>query len=122
MNNPNAPMVTRPAELHGQVAIVTGAAKGIGGQVCELFAREGANLVLAARDPGPLADLAAAVTDAGSVGRAVTHPCDVTDETETRALVDHALEEFGRIDILVNTAGGTGPIETPCQDLSLIHI
>ncbi len=116
MTGSGVPTVTRPVELHGKVAIVTGGAKGIGGQVCALLAREGADLVLAARDAGPLEELAAELTDPATGRRAIACACDVTDEAQTRELAQVALDAFGRIDILVNTAGGTGPIETPCHE------
>jgi len=119
MNETQAAAVpTRPRaiELHGRVAIVTGAAKGIGGLVTELFAREGARVVLAGRDLAALEAHAAGIRQTEDTCEVVCHACDVTDESQTQALASRALEEFGRIDVLVNTAGGTGPIETPCQD------
>jgi 3-oxoacyl-[acyl-carrier protein] reductase len=103
-------------KLHGRVAIVTGAGKGIGRAVSELFAREGASLVLAGRDAAALEPLAAELTEASETGRAVAQVCDVTREDETRRLAERALDEFGQIDVLVNSAGGTGPIETPCHE------
>jgi 3-oxoacyl-[acyl-carrier protein] reductase len=105
----------RPLELDGRVAIVTGAAKGIGRLVCELFAREGARLVLAGRDGGALEAFAGELT-AEDGGHAVAQVCDVTREDDAQRLAERARNEFGRIDILVNSAGGTGPIETPVQD------
>src|ERR1700737_872688 len=107
------PTRDRPLELHGRVAIVTGGAKGIGRSVSELLAREGAQIVLGGRDPGPLDELARALSAGSAETRAVAHPCDVTSEAETQSLAQCALDSFGRIDILVNTAGGTGPVETP---------
>ncbi len=113
-----APMRPRALELHGRVAIVTGAAKGIGALVTELFVREGARVVLGGRDLGALEAHAARLREIEPSSEVVCQPCDVTDEAQTQRLAARAVEAFGRIDVLVNTAGGTGPIETPCRDYS----
>ena len=104
--------------LEGRKAIVTGAAKGMGAAITTALAREGADVVLAARDTAPLDEVA---EDVRALGReAVVVGCDVTSEAEVRAMVARALEVFGgRIDILVNVAGVTGPIETPVQDIDV---
>src|SRR5438874_6716456 len=97
-----------------RVAIVTGAAKGMGREICLTLAREGANVVLAAREAGPIAALAEEIGK-----RAVAHPTDVTDEAAVQALVARTREAFGgRIDILVNGAGVTGPVETPVWEIA----
>lgn len=104
--------------LEDRVAIVTGAAKGMGRNICLALAREGAHLVLAARDTGPLDALAKEVDALGR--RAVAHSTDVRNETSVQALVERARQSFGgRIDILVNAAGITGPVETPVQDIKV---
>ncbi len=105
-------------KLEGRKAIVTGAAKGMGAAITTTLAREGADVVLAARDTAPLEEVAEEVR---ALGRdAVVVGCDVTSEAEVRAMVARALEVFGgRIDILVNVAGVTGPIETPVQDIDV---
>ena len=104
--------------LEGRKAIVTGAAKGMGAAITTTLAREGADVVLAARDTAPLDEVAEEVR---ALGRdAFVVGCDVTSEAEVRAMVARALEVFGgRIDILVNVAGVTGPIETPVQDIDV---
>ena len=103
-------------KLQGRKAIVTGAAKGMGAAITTTLAREGADIVLAARDIAPLVEVAAEVRALGRESWVVG--CDVTDDAEVREMVDKALEVFeGRIDILVNVAGVTGPIETPVQDI-----
>ena len=104
--------------LEGRKAIVTGAAKGMGAAITTTLAREGADVVLAARDTAPLDEVAEEVR---ALGRdAFVVGCDVTSEAEVRSMVARALEVFGgRIDILVNVAGVTGPIETPVQDIDV---
>lgn len=100
-----------------RIAVVTGAAKGMGWDICTTLAREGADLVLAARDMAPLEKLAGEVTALGR--RAITVSCDVTNEAQVVAMAARAAEVFGRVDILINAAGVTGPIETPVQDISV---
>jgi 3-oxoacyl-[acyl-carrier protein] reductase len=103
--------------LDGRIAIVTGAAKGMGREICLALAREGAHLALAARDRGPLDALAGDVE--ALARRAVVVPTDVTDEGAVRRLVERTREALGgRIDILVNAAGVTGPIETPVWEIA----
>jgi NAD(P)-dependent dehydrogenase (short-subunit alcohol dehydrogenase family) len=103
-------------KLAERVALVTGAAKGMGWDICLTLAREGADLVLAARDVPPLEKLEREVEGLGR--RALVSPCDVTDEPAVERMVARALQDHGRIDILVNAAGVTGPVETPVQDIT----
>jgi NAD(P)-dependent dehydrogenase (short-subunit alcohol dehydrogenase family) len=103
--------------LDGRVAIVTGAAKGMGGDICRALASEGAHLALAAREAPPLETLAHEVERRG--GRALVEPTDVTDETAVERLVERTRAAFGRIDILVNGAGVTGPVETPVWEIKV---
>jgi NAD(P)-dependent dehydrogenase (short-subunit alcohol dehydrogenase family) len=102
-------------KLAGRIAIVTGAAKGMGGDICLTLAREGADLALAARDVPPLEKLAREIEALGR--RALVVPTDVTDEGAVERLVARTKDTYGRIDILVNAAGVTGPIETPVQEI-----
>jgi NAD(P)-dependent dehydrogenase (short-subunit alcohol dehydrogenase family) len=101
--------------LADRIGIVTGAAKGMGREICLTLARAGADLVLAAREAAPLEALAAEVEALGR--RAVAVPIDVTDEAQVERMVARAREAFGRVDILVNGAGVTGPIETPVWEI-----
>src|SRR2546425_2697327 len=100
------------AILDGRIAIVAGAAKGMGAEISLALAREGAHLALAARERAPLETLA---RDAEKLGRKVlVEPTDVTDEAAVQRLVERTKAALGgRIDILVNAAGGTRPLETP---------
>lgn len=102
--------------LENKTAIITGAAQGMGGVITETLAREGADLVLTARTREPLEEMAEKVRAMGR--RAEVAPADVTDEEQIGGVVECAKEFFGgRIDILVNAAGATGPIETPVWEI-----
>jgi 3-oxoacyl-[acyl-carrier protein] reductase len=99
-------------ELEDRIAIVTGAAKGMGREICLALARAGVHLALAAREAAPLEALAREIEALGR--RAIVQPTDVTDEPAVERLVERTRAALGgRIDILVNGAGVTGPIETP---------
>ena len=89
--------------LTGQVALVTGAGRGIGRAVAAAFAREGALVVLAARSTRELASIQREIEAAG--GRALVVPTDVRQEPAVAALVSRTLAESGRIDCLVTAAG-----------------
>ncbi|MGH7344346.1 MAG: SDR family NAD(P)-dependent oxidoreductase, partial [Candidatus Rokuibacteriota bacterium] len=89
--------------LHGQVAIVTGAGRGIGHAVAMALAREEATVVLAARTRQQLAATAAAIREGG--GTALAIPTDVTQDAAVEALVEQAVGELGRVDVLVTAAG-----------------
>ncbi|MBR7081888.1 MAG: 3-oxoacyl-ACP reductase FabG [Oscillospiraceae bacterium] len=82
--------------LENKVAIVTGAAKGLGGEMAQLFAKEGAKVIAA--DMAPLTYEAANVE---------FYSLNVTDGAACKALVDYAVEKYGKIDVLVNNAGIT---------------
>jgi NAD(P)-dependent dehydrogenase (short-subunit alcohol dehydrogenase family) len=99
-------------ELEDRIAVVTGPAKGMGAAITIALAREGADLVLAGRDVAAIEPVAAKVAGCGR--RAEIVACDVTNAADVDAMVARTLEfGRGRIDILVNVAGGSGPIETP---------
>ncbi|MEO1105230.1 MAG: SDR family oxidoreductase, partial [Pseudomonadota bacterium] len=98
----------RHVDLAGKTAFVTGPAKGMGRAVTLALAAEGADLALAGRDTAPIEAVADEVR---ALGRSATvHRCDVTDEAEVEAAVTAAAEALERIDVLVNVAGGRGPI------------
>ena len=105
--------------LRGRVAVVTGAAKGLGGAITDLLACDGAHIVLAGRDLEALEAHAARLGAEYPESEALVKSCDVTDEADVQALIGAAVGRFGGLDILINTAGVTGPIETPAQDVSV---
>jgi NADP-dependent 3-hydroxy acid dehydrogenase YdfG len=90
--------------LDGETAIVTGASSGIGRATVHALAREGANVVLAARREGRLEQTAATVREEYGAEAEVV-PTDVTDEDAVGALVEATVETFGGLDLLVNNAG-----------------
>ena len=103
-------------KLKDKVALVTGAAKGMGSAISLTLAREGADLMLSAREVGPLEDVATEVRGMGR--RAEVMSTDVADPAQVATMVERTKEVLGgRIDILVNVAGTTGPIETPAWDI-----
>ncbi len=109
--------------LEGRVAVITGPAKGMGAAVTHAFAAEGCRLALLGRDTRAIAPVAEEVRAAGA--EALVLRCDVTDAAACEAAAAAALEAFGRIDVLVNVAGGSGPIgrtgaETTSEEFSEI--
>lgn len=96
--------------LNGKVAIVTGPAKGMGAAITLALAKEGVDLCLAGRDMDAIAPVTAEVKKLGR--KAIQVRCDVTDPAQVDQVVKETLAAFGRIDILVNVAGGRGPLET----------
>ena len=104
--------------LANKKAIVTGAAKGMGEAITLTLAREGADVLLTARDTQALDEVAKQVKALGRQAHVIA--CDVTVESQVAAMAQKAKDVFaGRIDILVNVAGVTGPIETPVQDIAV---
>jgi citronellol/citronellal dehydrogenase len=96
--------------LTDKIAIVTGASRGIGAAIAQRLAAEGATVVCAARTledvgehlPGTLRDTVRLIESRG--GKAVAIQCDITDATSRAALIDKTLQQFGRVDILINNA------------------
>ena len=92
-------------QLDGKVAIVTGATSGIGARIAEVFVAEGARVVGAGRRDTEGRELEARCGPALSFVRT-----DVTDEASVKAMIDHAVKRFGRLDCLVNNAGSGSPM------------
>ncbi len=94
-------------KLDNQVAVITGSSRGLGLAIAQAYAREGAAVVLAARSSDALDRAVRDLRQAGAQASGI--PCDVGDRAQVEALADHAVEEFGKIDIWVNNAGVSGP-------------
>jgi NAD(P)-dependent dehydrogenase (short-subunit alcohol dehydrogenase family) len=94
----------RPGRLQGRVAVLTQSTRSIGRGVAEAFLAEGASVVVSGRseDKGKQA-----LAEMGAGDRADFFPCDATMQDQVEALVDFAAERYGRLDIMVNNAGGT---------------
>jgi citronellol/citronellal dehydrogenase len=115
-------------DLHGRVALITGASRGIGKALALRLAREGADIAVVAKSvqsterlPGSIHDTAAEVRALGR--RALALPLDVRNEDALREAVEQTVAEFGRLDILINNAGAiwTKPIlETPPKRFDLV--
>ncbi|MCR8716684.1 SDR family oxidoreductase [Stenotrophomonas indicatrix] len=93
--------------LHDKIVLITGASAGIGRASALRFAAEGARLVLNARRPQPLNELAAQIRASG--GEVVAHAGDVADPDTAQVLVDLARQSFGGLDAAINNAGMLGP-------------
>lgn len=89
--------------LEGKVAIVTGASKGIGRAIALTLAKNGAQIGAVARSRAPLEELVQEIERGGGVGLAIA--ADVTMKSQVWAMVNQMMESFGRVDILVNSAG-----------------
>ena len=99
-------MIPQGPDLCGRVAIVTGGGTGIGAATARLLAHHGADVVIASRTIENLERTADSVRALGG-GRCLVVPTDVKDEEQVMRMTNRAIEEFGRIDILINNAGGT---------------
>jgi NAD(P)-dependent dehydrogenase (short-subunit alcohol dehydrogenase family) len=93
--------------LKGKIALITGAASGIGRAAAVLFAREGAQVAVADIDKGRIGDTVDEITKAG--GRAHGIACDLTRDADSRRIVKDAVGAFGGLDIVWNNVGHPGP-------------
>lgn len=100
-------MILDRFRLDDRVAVVTGAGRGIGAATAVAFAQAGADVVLSARTASQLEEAAAQVEQAGR--RALVVPADLADLDAVASLATAAVDEFGRLDVVVNNVGGTIP-------------
>jgi 3-oxoacyl-[acyl-carrier protein] reductase len=91
--------------LTGKTAIVMASSQGLGKAVAEEFVREGANVMIASRDHDKLARVQAELEEIGA-GQVAFHVCDVLKKEDIRSLVEAVHDQFGKVDILINNAGG----------------
>jgi NAD(P)-dependent dehydrogenase (short-subunit alcohol dehydrogenase family) len=101
-------------DLTGKVALITGSTKGIGKEIARVFADAGAKVVISSRKPERCDDTVAEIKAQG--GEAIGIPCNISDKEQMKALVDGALAEWGRIDILVCNAA-VNPYFGPLADI-----
>ncbi|OFV95631.1 MAG: hypothetical protein A3F68_05945 [Acidobacteria bacterium RIFCSPLOWO2_12_FULL_54_10] len=101
--------------LQGEVALITGAGRGIGRAIALRFAKEGADIILAGRTQKDLESVAKEVSALGR--QALALGCDVTDDRSVRSTVQQGLDRFGKIDSLINNAGYYCD-NAPLQDMS----
>ena len=104
-------------KMNGLVALITGGSRGLGKAIAVAYAQEGAHVIVTSRAdsptglPGTAEQTAQAISQLG--GSAVGIACDVTNEVQVNNAVSHVVEQYGKLDVLVNNAGIM---------LSLIHI
>jgi len=103
--------------LEGKVAIITGAASGIGEATARVFAREGASLILADIQDEPGEKLAAGLRDNGT--KAAFVRTDVVKPQDVQAMVTEAIGQYGRLDVIFNNAGIEGEMGKPTADCTL---
>jgi NAD(P)-dependent dehydrogenase (short-subunit alcohol dehydrogenase family) len=99
-------MIREKFDLSGKTALITGAGSGLGRAMALALSAAGCDIVGAARRREPLEESQGMVEEQGR--RFFVAPCDATDSEQVNAMVAQAIEEFGRIDILINNAGGGG--------------
>jgi NAD(P)-dependent dehydrogenase (short-subunit alcohol dehydrogenase family) len=101
----------RAFDMRGKVVLITGGSRGLGLVLARELAHEGARLAICARDPVELERARADIAHQG--GDAIAVPCDVTDKSQVKELVEIVQGHFGRIDVLINNAGviQVGPVE-----------
>lgn len=102
-------------DLKGKVVVVTGSSRGIGRAIAEVFARQGARIVVSSRTAEACAPIAEAIRNAG--GDALVVPCHIGKKQDLRQLVDKTIEKWGRIDVLVCNAA-INPVYGPMSDLT----
>ncbi len=99
-------MVSR-FSVEGQTAVITGSSQGIGEAIAKQFAAGGADVVVTSRSPEQIEGVAAEINDSDRPGEAIAVECDVRDRDAVDALLETTVEEFGRIDSMINNAGAS---------------
>jgi NAD(P)-dependent dehydrogenase (short-subunit alcohol dehydrogenase family) len=103
-------------KLNGQTALITGGNRGLGLAMAKALAEAGANISIAARDESANWEAAGMIRSTCGMG-CISNVCDITSEEDVKAAVDATIKEFGKIDILINSAGIN--IRGKIEDLSL---
>ncbi|MEP2101605.1 MAG: SDR family oxidoreductase [Parasphingorhabdus sp.] len=103
-------------DLTGEVAVITGAGRGIGEGMAKTLADAGCNIVCASRSMGEIQSVADEINASNTGGRAIAQVTDVTSAEQMDALAQRAVDEFGKLDIWVNNAGGS-LVSAPLTDL-----
>jgi 3-oxoacyl-[acyl-carrier protein] reductase len=93
--------------VEGKSVVITGSSQGIGRVTAERFAEQGANVVVSSRSQDKIDDVVDGIEDADVPGRAIAVECDVRERESVEHLVDTTVEEFGRLDSMVNNAGAS---------------
>lgn len=112
-------MILNRFKLDDNVAVVTGAGRGLGAAIAEAFAQAGADVLIASRTESQLREVAAKVQAAGRQAEVVV--ADLSDTEASAALAQKAVDRFGRLDVVVNNVGGTMPkpfLDTTNDDLA----
>jgi NAD(P)-dependent dehydrogenase (short-subunit alcohol dehydrogenase family) len=110
--------------IQGQGALITGASRGLGRALAELFAARGARVALVARDAGPLGDVVAAIRGRGGEAHAIAG--DISDKTAIHRIAGQAQGLVGEIGIAIHNASTLGPtplrllLDTECEDLAAV--
>jgi NAD(P)-dependent dehydrogenase (short-subunit alcohol dehydrogenase family) len=99
-------MTTKQYSISGRNVIITGGSSGIGKQIAENFANDGANVAICSRSREDINTVAEQINSESTNGNAIGIECDIRDREATQAFVDATAEEFGGVDLLINNAGG----------------
>ena len=105
-------------DLSGQVAVVTGGGRGIGRAIAQALADAGASVAVVATTEDELAETVRLIEDAG--GRAAAYPADVTDQAVIEQVVTGVEQDFGPVDLLINSVGRWSLWERPVRQMPTI--
>ena len=99
--------MTTPFSVEGQTAVITGSSQGIGEATAKRFAANGANVVVTSRSPERIESVATDINESNRPGEAIAVECNVREREAVEALIEATVEEFGRIDSMINNAGAS---------------